>query len=524
MAITYIDDDFVTVRWAAAATAKTRVILTFGDPVEVLDTTAGFTRVRVLTYFEGPFEGFVKGVPPTRTTGVLSFSLVDVQQGDGMILQTPSGKVIFVDGGDNKLFARHAAARFLHRQTTAAAPLEVDALIVTHGDADHFDGLNDIVRSETLAAPEARKRLFIHPKRYFHNGLVKGPTRDAAGATVREKDQFGRTVDVGGRPHIVDLYDDPRTAPPAAVNSVFARWFASLNHWETRGPIHMQRLAHGMDEAAAFDFLHDDGIRVELQGPFTDDVADPVTGATVPALPFLSDPGKSLVGHLEHPSAAGSPSASHTINGHSVALRLTYGNVRLNLTGDLNRDAEAAMLARLPAGALESEVLKAPHHGSADFDFAALAAMKPVVAVVSSGDESAVKEYIHPRATLMAALGHVMRGDTGAIFVTELAAFFSVRNEAYALADLKRFFTDRKTETFTGAQVSALLGKSRADGGPGGMFFAFERTNFGIVHLRTDGERVLVFTHSGKEGMNEAYRFTVSATHEVTFARTLTTR
>ncbi len=39
--------------------------------------------------------------------------------------------------------------------------------------------------------------------------------------------------------------------------------------------------------------------------------------------------------------------------------------------------------------------------------------------------------------------------------------------------------------------------------------YAFERTNFGIIHLRTDGERVLVFTHSGKRGMNEAYRFTV---------------
>ena len=47
---------------------------------------------------------------------------------------------------------------------------------------------------------------------------------------------------------------------------------------------------------------------------------------------------------------------------------------------------------------------------------------------------------------------------------------------------------------------------------------AFERTNFGIIHVRTDGERVLAFTHSGKKGMNEAYRFTVSATGAVKFA------
>lgn len=518
MAITFIDDDFVRVRSAASSTAKTRVILTFGDPVEVLDTTGGFTRVRVLSYFDGPFEGFVKGTPPVRPTGVLSFSLVDVQQGDGMILQTPSGKVVFIDGGDNKLFARHAAARFLHQQTRADAPLEVEAIIVTHGDADHFDGLNDLVRSETLPDRDARKRLFIHPKRIFHNGLVKAPT------SVPDVEQLGRTVQAEGRPHIVDLYDDTRTAPPAAVNGVFARWHESLRHWETRGPIQCARLAHGMDAAAAFDFLEADGVRVELQGPFTVPVADPVTGTTVPGLPFLSKPKDSALMHTEPGTAGGSPSVSHTINGHSVALRLTFGNVRLNLTGDLNRDAMDRMLERLSPEQLASEVVKAPHHGSADFDFGALQAMQPVVAIVSSGDENAAKEYIHPRATLMAALGHVMRGDTGVILITELAAFFAVRNEAYTVADLKGYFNERKTESFTGADVAKLLGKSPTEGGPGGMFFGFERTNFGIVHIRTDGERVLVFTHSGKEGLNEAYRFTVSATHEVTFARGLTTR
>jgi hypothetical protein len=48
-------------------------------------------------------------------------------------------------------------------------------------------------------------------------------------------------------------------------------------------------------------------------------------------------------------------------------------------------------------------------------------------------------------------------------------------------------------------------------------YFGFERTNFGIIHVRTDGERVLVFTHSGKKGMREAYRFTVDANHHIKF-------
>ena len=50
-------------------------------------------------------------------------------------------------------------------------------------------------------------------------------------------------------------------------------------------------------------------------------------------------------------------------------------------------------------------------------------------------------------------------------------------------------------------------------------YFGFVRTNFGIVHVRTNGERILVYTHSGKEGMNEAYRLTVDKRHKVKLSK-----
>lgn len=146
--------------------------------------------------------------------------------------------------------------------------------------------------------------------------------------------------------------------------------------------------------------------------------------------------------------------------------------------------------------------------------------MRPVVCLISSGDESADKEYIHPRATLMSALGKVSRGETGIVLCTELAAFFAKRNyshqreliakyyagdEAITRADLRNFYTvTPRTKTGEDALPS---------------FYGFERTNFGIVHIRTDGERALVFTHSGKEGMREAYRFTVDTEHTIHFAQ-----
>lgn len=69
----------------------------------------------------------------------------------------------------------------------------------------------------------------------------------------------------------------------------------------------------------------------------------------------------------------------------------------------------------------EAEIVKAPHHGSHDSGFEALKSMSPVVAIVSSGDENPTKEHIHPGARFMAALGGVMREDTGIVPNTEPA-------------------------------------------------------------------------------------------------------
>ena len=122
-----------------------------------------------------------------------------------------------------------------------------------------------------------------------------------------------------------------------------------------------------------------------------------------------------------------------------------------------------------------------PHHGSADFSGAMFQAVSPVVSIVSSGDESAQKEYIHPRATLIGALGKWSRVPEPLIFVTELVAFFNVEGWS-RLADDKKALKR-------------------------GEFFGFSRTAFGMVKTRTNGKRLLVYTDSGNVQMKEAYAY-----------------
>ena len=525
--IRYIDTDFVRFDYPGRDAVVQHATLVFGDKVEVLEEDAGErrSRVRALELFDGTLEGTVRGAPfRGRERGVLRFSMVDVQQGDGMILETPPDenherRIVFIDGGDNQLFARHAAARYQHRNSSPANPLEIDLILITHGDADHFDGLNDIRRSETEWGIAARKRLFIHPRRVYHNGLVK------ASSTRPMLARLGRTVLRKGTPFIVDLYDDPRAAPAGAHNTPFRRWGETLTHWEQRGPISLRRVACGMSANRLFGFLGA-GIDVDIQGPFTTRITDAQTGKRRHALPFLHQPPRSALLHLEDGTEPLSEAFSdaHTINGHSIALRLTYGNVRFSLTGDLNQESMSLMRARIDLADLESEIIKAPHHGSADFDFGALQAMKPVVSLISSGDESADKEYIHPRATLVSALGKVSRGVTGIVLCTELAAFFTKRHYSHERPLIAKYY--QGDAALTRADLRKFFGSTRrsaTDEKALPSFFGFERTNFGIIHIRTDGQRVLVFTHSGKQGMREAYRFTVDEEHRIDFARAVTT-
>ncbi len=409
---------------------------------------------------------------------VMKVDFVDVQQGDGAVIETPAGKVVLVDGGDNQLFARYLAARY--RGSSAKRPKEIDCIVVTHGDADHFEGLTKIRTSEDLAAP--RKQLFIQPKRVYHNGLVKRPSKSASGKATPPEKMLGATKSVDGTLFITGLENDLLAVPEKEMNKPFRDWREALKHWKKRGKIEIRRLELGMDDA--FEFLHDEDIDVQVLGPLTEEVGGR------PALKFLGNPPKGpRIGHeslsLDEKGFKGK-SASHTINGHSIIFRLTYGQFNLLFTGDLNDEAGRVLAREHNRGTinLRAEVFKVPHHGSADFSGAFIQAVSPAVSVISSGDESTAKEYVHPRATIMGTLGKFARVEEPLIFVTELVAFFSL--------------------------VGAMAKETKGDDEKAEQsFIAFERASFGIVKIRTDGQRLLVYTNSAKKEMKEAYAYTI---------------
>ena len=83
-------------------------------------------------------------------------------------------------------------------------------------------------------------------------------------------------------------------------------------------------------------------------------------------------------------------------NDLSLVVRVTQRGLRVLFTGDLGAEAQARVLA---GGAdLSADVLKVPHHGSADADPAFLAASGAAVALVSVGADNT---YGHPADRLL---------------------------------------------------------------------------------------------------------------------------
>ena len=107
-----------------------------------------------------------------------------------------------------------------------------------------------------------------------------------------DTERFGRTVEVGNDLFAIDLVDDPRELDEEKRGGPFNRWCDSLDHWEQRGPITLNRVAFGMDEDQLFDFLHDEDVNMELQEPFTTMVTDPDSAEEVPGLPYFNRPAK----------------------------------------------------------------------------------------------------------------------------------------------------------------------------------------------------------------------------------------
>lgn len=307
---------------------------------------------------------------------VLEIYFIDVGQGDAILIQTADDKRVLIDGGKDK-----SAHSFLQWKYNLKKYHKVfDAVIMTHGDADHASGLIRILEDNHVVA-----------KAIYHNGIAK---RKGGSLGEIAREQEGNML--------IDLYDDVDDLKPrySQLTKIYRDWVDVVTKAKRRAERYKLdfKCCRADQNTKQISIGGKDGLRITFLAPIN-------------------------LGDKNSPRLKTFGSVSKTINGNSVSILLEYRQARILLCGDMNEPAEKLFLRHWGGDSLRAHVFKANHHGSQDFATNFLSAVKPWVTVVSSGD---FPDYGHPRANLLGSLGHFAPPEIEKplLFSTEIAATF----------------------------------------------------------------------------------------------------
>lgn len=446
--------------------------LLWGDPVHILEESGGTARVMARGR-----EGWLDSSDLSENS-LLEIYVVDVGQGDSVLFKTPDEKWHLIDGGmaNRDQMTKKGVANFLRwkfqedlRQPTIA----LANVLLTHPDYDHYGGLLDVLQGKLFDG----RTFEVTVENYYHNGLGRYSSSPKLGATAPgQVDPFpngDRGIPLTGT-FITSLFDDKTsfTSPPRKLSGDFGE---------------LARLISQVPQAARR--LSQQDKFLPGYAPGNNEVSITVLG---PILENLKDgrQGLRLLGN-----------DSKTVNGHSLVLRLDYGKARILLTGDLNAKSQQLLLSYHPASEFAADVCKACHHGAEDVDLDFLRAMAARATVISSGDN---ENYSHPRPLLIGASGRYGREAVGGdnqsfpplVYSTELAR--SVKLSYASSVQVKvDDETGSTTKTVLPSKTSVLTGDSVKYRPIKYTPLATDLV-YGLVNVRTDGQRILCATMEEK--------------------------
>lgn len=346
----------------------------------------------------------------------LEMIFLDVGIGDGSVLITPERvtdpslppgqqeRIIIVDAGKGRAMRDFLDQRF----GTYRAGMAFHAAVISHADLDHYGGFRSIFSSKDIT--------FDH---LYHNGALELPTGD-------ELEGMGGVTppDADGVRYLKQIVESDAAArtiydPAIPTGRAFAKLIQTGITKGNIGSIEMLSTEHGSFAQGArwmpgFAPGERDGYTIEVLGPWVE---------------------RDAAGKLR--MRAFDNNAAKTKNGHSVILRLRFGEFSILFGGDLNTESERFLLTKYAGldawpqdqpgrdamvaaarGRFRSDVMKACHHGASDVTDEFLSAVNPAAFVISSGDDDV--NYVHPRPDLLGRLGKAARGAAPVLLSTEL--------------------------------------------------------------------------------------------------------
>ena len=308
---------------------------------------------------------------------IFSLDVRRARKGDCLLLHFGSKEepgLIMVDGGPRDVYAPHLKPRL--QQIRAARglgpeePLPVDLLMVSHVDDDHIQGILDLTK-ELRDERAAERPLPVRVLGFWHNSFdeVIGNKPDELTAAFRS--EFGAASTTGELPDDATIdADDEDLDEETIVSSLkvlasIEQGFRLRDDAEflgfARNPEFDGKLIMARDAGEALEVAP--GLRFTVAGPMLPEL-EKLHGKHEAWLMDLKRKGKS-------PRAALASYVDRSIPNLSsiVALAEADGR-RILLTGDARGDKilEGLKLVGVlkTGGAMHVDLLKVPHHGSAN--------------------------------------------------------------------------------------------------------------------------------------------------------------
>lgn len=425
--------------------------LFIGEWLKILDDEIP-TRGRVHVCYRGG-SGYVKK-GDFGYQRFLEIFFIDVNQGDSILIQTPDDRRILIDGGRSK--EAHTFIRDKYNLYKKDNYIDFEAVVATHSDNDHTEGLIRILKDPKIAV-----------KRFYHNGIFRRKNKTHDMSLVKNDRVFS-------------LLDQPKLNESPQLSALMKKIIKAAREAEKNLPVVIGKMKQIERWKGRID-MPDGGFvfeRLDAAHKFlppydaknkylTVEVLWPKAGKSGGKLsyPFYGDVGK-------------------TVNGNSIVLALRHGRHKILLAGDLNDKSMDDILELYGKGGkraskrLRAEVYKAAHHGSQDFSLPFLKVVRPNAAVISSGDNRQ-DAHGHPRAVLMGTITKYSRKPKPAVFSTELAACFSPVTVSKKIRD------------------AYLEGRGQM----------YEKSINGIVHLRSDRKSIYLGTVHGRKPKGKSMSF-----------------
>lgn len=463
----FVQKKFTTTMRANPASDEGALELLWGD---------GFTPTGAVSgaWVEGRARGMTGWVRAADlgAKSLLEVYFIDVGQGDGVLIRTPTGRHVLIDGGYTRTrqpLGKNAAdfVDWKFFKDYGSDTIHLDAMIASHCDADHYGGLWDLLEPTQQEHLDATK---VQVDALYHSGVAW--QRKPNGDRWLGREDSGWLIDLMRDRASIEAALDPLGTGP----KLQGEWKQFMKAGFDRVPA-IGRL----DRAAGF---------VPGFAPAAGDASLKVLGPVI-----HTKNGRDAVRDF-------GPDSKNT-NGHSSVLRLDFGRARILLTGDLNRASQQALLEEWQGqhGELECDVAKGCHHGSDDVSWKFLSAMKPAASVISSGD---AEGHAHPRPSIVAASG--------------LAGFRSVDDAKDALRTPIVYSTEISRSVDFGRIQALRTAASTIDDfagwnvdyrrrRPGDLqpktgsrplknSFVVTGVVYGLVNVRTDGETILCATRN----------------------------